>query len=123
MAIVLPLLLLILFGIIDFGLMLNRQIVLTEAAREAARAVALHPEADPSATVAAVFADLRIDPSSVQITPCPADLTGSDAPVSTVELHYSYETKTPIGSMMLIFGSGVGDIFDLQAKGAMACAG
>ncbi|MFD0742698.1 TadE/TadG family type IV pilus assembly protein [Phytohabitans flavus] len=38
-ALVLPLVLLIAFGIIDFGRMLNAQIRVTEAAREAARAV------------------------------------------------------------------------------------
>ena len=42
MALVLPLLLLLLFGIIDFGRVLNAQITLTEAAREGARAAALH---------------------------------------------------------------------------------
>ena len=34
MALVLPLLLFVLFGVIDFGRMLNTQITLTEAARE-----------------------------------------------------------------------------------------
>lgn len=42
MAIVLPVLLLILFGIIEFGRVLNVQVSLTEAAREGARNAAIH---------------------------------------------------------------------------------
>ena len=38
---VLPLLLLIVFGIIDFGRLLNAQITLTQAAREGARLAAV----------------------------------------------------------------------------------
>ncbi len=45
-ALVLPLLLLLVFGIIDFGRALNAQITLTQAAREGARLEAL---GDPSA--------------------------------------------------------------------------
>ena len=36
-----PVLLLVIFGIIDFGRMLNAQITLTEAAREGARATSI----------------------------------------------------------------------------------
>ncbi|WP_427172017.1 TadE/TadG family type IV pilus assembly protein [Arthrobacter sp. 92] len=42
MAIVLPLLLLILIGIIEFGRVLNVQVSLTQAAREGARYAAIH---------------------------------------------------------------------------------
>ncbi|UKA61879.1 TadE/TadG family type IV pilus assembly protein [Arthrobacter sp. FW306-04-A] len=42
LAIVLPLLLLILIGIIEFGRVLNVQVSLTEAAREGARNAAIH---------------------------------------------------------------------------------
>ena len=118
MAIVLPLLLLILFGIIDFGLMLNRQLLLTEAAREGARVVALDPSGDATAKVTAV---LGTTPSAVDITACPADPGPSDD--ATVRVTYRYETKTPLGSMMLVFGSSAGDSFQLTATGVMACVG
>ena len=118
MAIVLPLLLLILFGIIDFGLMLNRQLLLTEAAREGARMVALDPSGDVPGRVATV---LGTAPSSIDVTACPPDPGPDDD--ATVKLSYSYETKTPLGSMMLVFGSGTGDSFQLTATGVMACVG
>ena len=55
-ALVLPLLLLLVFGIIDFGRALNAQITLTQAAREGARLEAL---GDSSAAVQARTQGLR----------------------------------------------------------------
>jgi Flp pilus assembly protein TadG len=122
MAIVLPLLLLILFGIIDFGLMLNRQILLTEAAREGARAAALGgSDDDVNAAIARVLGSTP--PTATSVQRCPADLASAHDAAATVELRYRYAAETPLGSMMLIFGSGVGDTFDLKATGAMACVG
>jgi Flp pilus assembly protein TadG len=119
MAIVLPLLLLILFGIIDFGLMLNRQLLLTEAAREGARAAALDGS---DATVRdRVEAVLGSAPSTIQVSPCPAG-PSADADAS-VSLSYAYQTKTPLGSVMLLFGSSPGDSFTLTATGVMSCVG
>lgn len=114
MAIVLPLLLLILFGIIDFGLVLNRQILLTSAAQQSARAVALG-DPDAAARAARVLGET---PTSVEVTPC-ADADGD----ATVTLTYRYQTKTPLGSITLLFGESVGDTFELRATGVMACAG
>ena len=45
-ALVLPVLVVIVFGIIDFGRMLNAKIVLTQAAREGARAAAVGTKED-----------------------------------------------------------------------------
>ncbi len=50
MAILLPLLLLILIGILEFGRVLNVQVSLTEAAREGARYAAIH-HSDPGLDV------------------------------------------------------------------------
>jgi TadE-like protein len=117
MAIVLPLLLLILFGIIDFGLALNRQILLTEAAREGARAAALGRAGDVDAIVTRIIGEQP----SVSVTPCPVNpAPGDDA---TVELGYSYATKTPLGTVMLLFGQGSTGSFELTATGVMPCAG
>ena len=123
MAIVLPLLLLLLFGIVDFGLMLNRQLLLTEAAREGARMVAL-TGADEQAVRDMATDSLGIPLTSVRITACPATpVPDGRLAMATVVLTYSYENRTPLGSVMLIFGSSTGDRLELHAKGAMACVG
>lgn len=119
MAIVLPLLLLILFGIIDFGLLLNRQLLLTEAAREGARVAAL--DGSESDVLDRVEAVLGAPPSSLQVSACPAGASvDADASVS---LTFAYETKTPLGSVMLLFGQSSGDSFTLTATGVMSCVG
>ena len=117
MAIVLPLLLLILFGIIDFGMLLNRQILLTEAAQAGARAAAFG-QSDVAGRAASVLGD---EPSSVGVTSCPANASTADD--ARVTLTYRYETKTPLGSLMLLFGQDAADTFELHSTGVMACAG
>jgi len=57
-AMVLPLLLLLVFGIIDFGRMLNAKITLNEAAREGARSAALQSESAGIARAATLTADI-----------------------------------------------------------------
>ncbi|GLY96693.1 hypothetical protein Acsp02_39480 [Actinoplanes sp. NBRC 103695] len=117
MAIVLPLLLLILFGIIDFGMLLNRQILLTEAAQAGARAAAFG-EPDVTGRAASVLGD---QPTSVSVTSCPANAdTSADARVT---LTYRYQAKTPLGSLMLLFGQNAADSFELRSTGVMACVG
>jgi Flp pilus assembly protein TadG len=117
MAVVLPLLLLILFGIIDFGLVLNRQLLLTEAAREGARVAAL--DGSGAAVEDRVDAILGTTPSAIAVTPCPADASGD----ASVTLSFAYESKTPLGSLMLLFGQNSGGSFQLSATGVMACVG
>jgi Flp pilus assembly protein TadG len=118
MAVVLPLLLLILFGIIDFGMLLNRQILLTEAAHAGARAAAFGQTSDVSAKAAAV---LGATPTSVTVTACPPN-AGTDVDAQVV-LTYRYEAMTPLGSLMGLFGQNAPDSFELSAKGVMACVG
>ena len=59
MVVVLPLLLLMLFGIIDFGFMFQRYVVLTNAAMEGARVGILPGYSDADAAVAGH--GLRVD--------------------------------------------------------------
>jgi Flp pilus assembly protein TadG len=61
-AIVFPLLILVLFGIIEFGAVYNAQLVVTGAAREAARSMALTGDTG-AATAAAVSAGSALAPA------------------------------------------------------------
>lgn len=125
MAIVLPLLLLILFGIIDFGLGLNRQLNLTEAAREGARVAALNgSDANVAAKVESVF-----DPAGVLDVQPTVAVDGTCDPAGTapgevrVHVEVSYESFTGIGSMMEVFGQRNIKTFTLTADGVMSCVG
>jgi Flp pilus assembly protein TadG len=112
-ALVLPLLLLLIFGIIDFGRMLNAKITLTEAAREAARSAALQTAADGIARAAAMTG--AIGTTSPTVTDCTDD--SADEAVATIT--YNFRFVTPIGFMAGFLSSG--DTVQLQAKSVMPC--
>ncbi|GAB1640784.1 hypothetical protein KRMM14A1259_12070 [Krasilnikovia sp. MM14-A1259] len=115
MAIVLPLLLLLLFGIIDFGRALNAQITLTEAAREGARATAMGLDGRARVTSAAG----TVPVSSVQVTVCGADLTRD----AVVQVSSGFRPVTPVGSLMAMFGGRSDGSFTITARGVMPCVG
>jgi len=115
-ALVLPLLLILIFGIIDFGRMLNAKITLTEAAREGARATALvgrDAGADRARTAADGFA---INDPDVQS--CPPSAGQDDDAVVTVT--YDFQFITPIS---LLLGAGGDGTVELSARGVMPCLG
>jgi Flp pilus assembly protein TadG len=126
MALVLPMLLLVLFGLIDFGRGFNAQMQLTQAAREAVRVKALRgTDADASARVAAATVGLTAPlPSVTTSTPCAAGDTTSNA---SVTVSYSFHFITPLGPIARIFGAstlpGVGTAKTLSSTGVMRCAG
>jgi hypothetical protein len=116
LALVLPVLLLILFGIIDFGRMLNTQITLTEAAREGARATALGLDAGPRVQRA-----VRGTPPAIDTTTCPTDADpGADA---VVVLSQPFEPVTPLGAMFRLFGGDGDGRIVIRATGVMPCVG
>ena len=114
---VLPVLLLILFAIVDFGRMLNAKIVLSEAAREGARAVALAGTGAADQRVNAVVSDLSGDiDRPYQIVGCDPNDPASDA---TVTLTYHFEFVTPL-AVLAGFGDS-GHRIALTATGVMPC--
>ncbi|HET9517712.1 MAG TPA: TadE family protein [Actinoplanes sp.] len=116
LAIVLPLLLLVLFGVIDFGRMLNTQITLTEAAREGARASALG--LDPQARIDQTVNGLTI--ASTTVTSCPTDDLSADA---TIVLSHNFLPVTPVGSLLSYFGGQGDGTVTITAQGVMPCVG
>ena len=116
-ALLLPVLLLIVFGIIDFGRALNAQITLTQAAREGARLAALNQPDVVSRTQAAATG---LSPVGVSVTPC---LAGAGQGVNaTVVTSYTFSFITPIGAITSLFGSsGIGSPITLTAHGVMPC--
>jgi Flp pilus assembly protein TadG len=116
-ALLLPILLLIAFGIIDFGRALNAQITLTQAAREGARLAALNQPNVVSRTQAAA---VGLSPVSVSVTSCPPGAgQGVNAAVVT---SYSFSFVTPVGAIAGVFGgSGFGSPITLSAHGVMPC--
>jgi len=117
-ALLFPLLMLIVFGIIDFGRALNAQITLTQAAREGARLDAL---GEPNVVSQTQAAATGLSPVSVSVTACPP---GAAPTVNAVvDVTYTFEFVTPIGVIAgLVGGSGgLGSPVTLTATGVMPC--
>ena len=116
-ALLLPLLLLLVFGIIDFGRAINAQITLTQAARTGARLAALGQPNVVSATQAAATG---LSPVTVGVTPCPAGATQTSQAVVTAS--YSFSFVTPVGAIAGFFGGGgFGSLITFIATGDMLC--
>ena len=117
-ALLLPLLLLLLFGIIDFGRALNAQITITQAAREGARLDALGQPNVVSRTQAAAVGLSGV--TVTVVTSCPP---GAGPGVNAdVEVTYPFTFVTPIGAIASFFGgSGLGSPVTLTAQGVMPC--
>jgi Flp pilus assembly protein TadG len=115
-ALLLPLLLLIVFGIVDFGRLLNAQITLTQAAREGARLAAL---GQPNVVSRTQGAATGLSPVTVTITGCaPGAAATANA---TVKVSYSFSFETPVGAIAGLFGSGFGSSITLTGTGVMPC--
>ena len=119
-ALVLPLLLLVLFGIIDFGRALNAQLTLTQAAREGVRLAAL---GYPNATVEARAQAAAPALSGVTVTVAAACAPGAGPTADAqVNVRYSFSFVTPVGAIAgLFYGSGFGGPIILTAQGVMPC--
>ncbi|MEU4604440.1 TadE family protein [Kribbella sp. NPDC023972] len=117
-ALLLPLLLVLVLGVIDFGRLLNAQITLTQAAREGARLVAL---GQPNVQSRTQDAAVGLSPVGVSIqSACPTGAgPGSDG---AVETSYSFAFTPGLGNLVtLLGGSGMSGQITLSANGVMPC--
>jgi Flp pilus assembly protein TadG len=112
-ALVLPLLLLLVFGIVEFGRAFQVQATLSAAAREGVRVMAVQDDqAAARAAVRSASTGLPSVPSDIHIavTPLSCSATAGNA---TVTIHYRLESLTGF------FGWG----YDLTGEGVMRCSG
>jgi Flp pilus assembly protein TadG len=119
-ALLLPVLLLIVFGIIDFGRALNAQVTITQAAREGSRLDALGQPNVVSRTQAAATG------LSGVVVATPSICTTGAGPTANADVKVSYKFSfvTPIAAIASLFGSGGGSLglpLTLTAEGVMPC--
>lgn len=113
-ALVVPILLLIVMGIIDFGYMLNRDSVINNAARDGARVASLDGSYDQiRASVSSELDGAGIDTSDTSIVSITICSDGSDCGSSyaaqsgstvSVTVTYTHHWITPAGSLCAMFG-------------------
>ncbi|GIF21847.1 Flp pilus assembly protein TadG [Actinoplanes tereljensis] len=120
LALVLPVLLLLVFGLIDFGRVMQQQIQLTEAVREGARVGALNGTAsDMQNQVVSTFGSA----TGVTYTTTTACTPSSTATAnSTLTVQRAFTPITPLYTVIKLFQSNPMNI-TLSATGVMACLG
>jgi len=104
-ALIVPILLIILAGVLDLGRLYYAYVSVTDAAAEGASYAAIHPQANERAEVLqraqeASGALVQIDPTMVQVD-CPAVAAG--API-TVTVSYSFTVATPLLNVIVPSG-------------------
>ena len=108
-ALVVPVLLALLLGIVEFGRAYNVQISVTHAARETARHMAIHQEWGDAVTQGISAAPaVALDESNFVLSPDSCD----DLPDAEVVVRYPLETLT-----------GIADGLTLRGEAAMRCGG
>ena len=105
----LPLLVVLVFGIIEFGLVFNTQLSLTGAAREGARVMAIHNDQAAAVSATVTSASMNPDPS-VTVTP-PSCTPGQQV---TVRAERQFTIRIPFFN---------GPTLDMSGVGVMRCGG
>jgi len=95
-ALVLPFVVLVLLAVVQVGLVVRAQVLLTHAAREAARAAAVDP--DPAAPVDAAHHATTLDAGRMTVTATGRGARGSEV---TVQLDYDEPTDVPLVGPLL----------------------
>lgn len=117
LAILLPVLILTLFGIMEFGRAFNAQVTLTNAAREGVRVMSISKDAGlarSSTTTAGQTLNPLLTDSNIAIS-VPGATTGNPCPggsTATVTITYTLSTLT-----------GIAGPFAMTGKGVMLCGG
>lgn len=129
-ALLLPLLLLIVFGLIQFGVAYNAQLALTAGAREGVRALAINPGgasvSDAVARTKSAAVPLSAGAISVATTSCPSVPSSTDK--ATVTATYPYNASvnpaySAFSGLMGVFGVSVPASITLTGIGEMRCLG
>jgi Flp pilus assembly protein TadG len=112
-ALVLPVLMLIVFGIIDFGRMLNARITLSQAAHEGARAAAVVDGDEALAVITTVMGSMAAGMAPPAVTACEA---GENEASVTVTYRFSYVTP-----LAVLGGFGDDDGMTMTATAVVPC--
>lgn len=115
MALVLPVILLLLTAVIDFGLLFNNYLVVSNASREGARCASIgYTDIQVKNTVRNFASTLDVDKLSIIIEPnAPGGRTSGDA--VTVTVQYRYSMMTPV--IAAVFREPI----DLKTSTTMRC--
>ena len=119
-ALVLPIFLLVLFAIVDFGMAFHAWITVTNSAREGARIGVVHASAAAiEQRVRDTAGTLNQDNLSVSVSNAD-DQGGQPGESVVVDVSYSYSLMTPLADLLnLVSGGTISDTLTLDSTGDM----
>ncbi len=115
-ALVLPIFLILVFGIIDFGMGFHAWITVTNAAREGARIGAVGAD---SATIQTRVVDTADSLDASDLTVTVVNAQGAPGESVSVDVDYNYDLITPLSSFLGIFGGGIGSPIAFHSEAEM----
>lgn len=98
-AIILPLLLMLVMGILQFGMMLNVYLAIENASREGARA-GIVGSSDAEIQQLIISTSPSLDPENLTVTITPDETNRSSGDTITVKVTYNYKLIVPIISRL-----------------------
>lgn len=117
-ALVIPLFLILVLGIVDFGLGLRAWISITNSAREGARVGAVRGNCDAIIEqVMDTSGGLVTADDQVTISPSDCDTNAGDSVSVTVD--YEYNFVTPLGGMLSLIGGGIPSSVSISSTSVM----
>ena len=114
-SLVLPIFLVLIFGLVDFGRAFYAWLIVTEAAREGARAAAVQSDATTvNSKIYASFcsgagnppptSSCAIDDSAGVFKITPGNIQGPRGQETTIDITYTFSFVTPIGGLLKLIG-------------------
>ena len=115
-AMVVPIFLILVFSIVDFGMGFHAWITVTNAAREGARIGAVGAD---SATIEARVVDTAGDLVGDDLAVTVVNAQGAPGDSVSVDVQYDYELITPLSNLLGIFGGGLGSPITFHSEAEM----
>ena len=115
-AMVVPIFLILVFSIVDFGMGFHAWITVTNAAREGARIGAVGAD---SATIEARVIDTTSSLAAEDIEVTVVNAQGAPGEAVSVDVQYEYELITPLSSLLGFFGGGLGSPITFHSESEM----
>ncbi len=115
-AMVVPIFLILVFSIVDFGMGFHAWITVTNAAREGARVGAVGAD---SATIEARVIDTASSLIGEDLDVTIVNAQGAPGEAVSVDVEYDYELITPLSNLLGIFGGGLGSPITFHSEAEM----
>lgn len=114
---VLPIFLLVLFAIIDFGMAFNAWITVTNSAREGARVGTV---GKPAGDIEQRVRDTASALEQANLTVTVTNAEGASGESVVVDVSYAYSLITPLSNIMgMVSGGSIGDTLNLSSTADM----